>query len=136
MCANRVNTGRPRDDVGGMRPRSIRTTTLLAVALGAAGCAERPAPTPVTAEPAPSPSGSAAAASRAAPRCDDSAAVRSLAEILSNTERSEALRQVARYRPICDGEGFPLVGNFYRKGPTSTQPSEFCADVRKLEGRR
>jgi hypothetical protein len=115
-----------------MRPRTIHVTTILAVALGAAGCAERPVP--VEAEPAPT--ASAGAASRPAPRCDDSAAMRSLAAQLGDTEKSAAMAQVWHFRPLCDAEGYPLVGNLARKGSTLTQPSELCAGVRALEKRR
>jgi hypothetical protein len=44
--------------------------------------------------------------------------------------REAALSDVPRFRPLCDPEGYPLVGNVIRKAVTF-QPSEFCAEVRQ-----
>lgn len=41
----------------------------------------------------------------------------------------QALKQVPRFRALCDDEGYPLVGNVVRKGDVY-QPSQFCAAVR------
>jgi hypothetical protein len=41
----------------------------------------------------------------------------------------QALKQVPRFRALCDAEGYPLVGNLVRKSPVM-QPSQFCAAVR------
>jgi hypothetical protein len=39
---------------------------------------------------------------------------------------------MARYRPLCDKDGYPLVGNLSRKSPDpGLEPSELCAEVRK-----
>ncbi len=38
--------------------------------------------------------------------------------------------ELPRFRPLCDVDGFPLVGNVASKG-NLYQPSAFCADVRK-----
>jgi len=39
------------------------------------------------------------------------------------------------FRPLCDADGFPLVGNLMRKGPSLIQPSAYCAEIRKLATR-
>ncbi len=51
------------------------------------------------------------------------------------TTRDEALERMRHFRPLCDGEGYPLVGNVSNKPPGSTgyQPSLFCTDVRNGE---
>jgi hypothetical protein len=41
----------------------------------------------------------------------------------------QALKQVPKFRALCDDEGYPLVGNAVRKG-NLFQPSQFCAAVR------
>jgi hypothetical protein len=46
----------------------------------------------------------------------------------------KAQADVSRYRPLCDKDGYPLVGNMVGKRGVY-QPSEFCSDVRKLEKR-
>jgi hypothetical protein len=48
--------------------------------------------------------------------------------------REKAQMAVARFRPLCDQEGYPLVGNVASKGDMY-QPSQFCSDVRKIEKR-
>lgn len=48
--------------------------------------------------------------------------------------RERALAAVARYRPLCDADGYPLVGNLATKGDRY-QPSAFCRDVRQRAGR-
>jgi hypothetical protein len=49
---------------------------------------------------------------------------------LWETPRSEALQRMTQFRPICDADGYPLVGNVANKA-TGYQLSEFCAEVRK-----
>ncbi len=44
--------------------------------------------------------------------------------------RERALEQMPRFRPLCDADGYPLVGNLGNK-PRAFQPSQFCAEVRK-----
>lgn len=41
-----------------------------------------------------------------------------------------ALKQIPRFRALCDGDGYPLVGNAVRKNDVY-QPSQFCTEVRK-----
>lgn len=43
---------------------------------------------------------------------------------------TQALARLEHFRPLCDDEGFPLVGNVMRKAPVETQPSELCGLVR------
>ncbi|MFO0744523.1 MAG: hypothetical protein U1F43_02480 [Myxococcota bacterium] len=47
-------------------------------------------------------------------------------------ERSDALAHMKVYRPLCDADGYPLVGNLATKSP-GLQPSAFCAAVRVAE---
>ena len=46
----------------------------------------------------------------------------------------QAQAEVSRFRPLCDQDGYPLVGNMVGKRNVY-QPSEFCSDVRKHEKR-
>jgi hypothetical protein len=41
-----------------------------------------------------------------------------------------AKQQLDHFRPLCDADGYPLVGNIVTKGER-TQPSEVCARVRE-----
>lgn len=49
---------------------------------------------------------------------------------LFDAGKQRALRERGRFRPLCDREGYPLVGNVTRKQGLF-QPSQFCAEVRK-----
>ena len=43
-------------------------------------------------------------------------------------------QQLARFRPLCDADGYPLVGNIATKGQTiGSQPSELCTLVREQQ---
>jgi hypothetical protein len=48
---------------------------------------------------------------------------------LIDAGRDRALSQMNVFRPLCDEEGYPLVGNLGNK--QVYQPSQFCADVRR-----
>ena len=48
--------------------------------------------------------------------------------------RDKAQSDVSRFRPLCDKDGYPLVGNMANKGNVY-QPSKFCSDARKAEKR-
>lgn len=68
---------------------------------------------------------------------DDAHAPRALIELrsgLMNAGRDKAHADVARFRPLCDPEGYPLVGNLVEKR-TMYQPSEFCRELRQRENR-
>ena len=41
----------------------------------------------------------------------------------------KSLKQIPKFRALCDAEGYPLVGNAVRKNDVF-QPSSFCAAVR------
>jgi hypothetical protein len=53
---------------------------------------------------------------------------------LLNAGRDKAQANVSKFRPLCDKDGYPLVGNLANK-PNMYQPSEFCSDIRKAEKR-
>ena len=56
------------------------------------------------------------------------------ADELAAMGHARALTQMARFRPVCDAEGFPLVGNVIRKGPSPREEVKaFCAAVRRRE---
>ncbi len=54
---------------------------------------------------------------------------------LSEMLVEEALAQAPRFRPLCDAQGYPLVGNVARKGGDSgdkvLQVSQFCRELRQ-----
>jgi len=67
----------------------------------------------------------------------DAAASRPLLELraqLLHAGHDKAQAEVARFRPLCDKDGYPLVGNVASKGDMY-QPSAFCSDVRRTEKR-
>jgi hypothetical protein len=51
---------------------------------------------------------------------------------LFSAGEANALADVPKFRPLCDAEGYPLVGNMIRKSNVY-QPSAFCAVVRARE---
>jgi hypothetical protein len=52
-----------------------------------------------------------------------------LRDELGTEDRASALAKAAHFRPLCDKDGYPLVGNVNRKA--GVEPSAFCADVRE-----
>jgi len=53
---------------------------------------------------------------------------------LLEAQPEAALTAMAHFRPLCDADGYPLVGNVANKVQTTgLQPSQFCAEVRKRE---
>jgi hypothetical protein len=54
----------------------------------------------------------------------------SLRSELVETAQATALTEMPHFRPLCDDQGYPLVGNVAAK-VVGYQPSEFCAEVRK-----
>jgi hypothetical protein len=130
-----------------MKPRVIAPYKILAVALATVSCGKTTAESPqseagsvapgasvasdVPVTP-PVPGAGAAPGASSAPVADDKADPKLLllrAELERET-RESALATQAHYRPLCDKDGYPLVGNVIRKGPGAPQPSEVCADVR------
>lgn len=128
-----------------MKPRVVKSTKILAVAF-TAGIATTACTTPEQPRPetqptaarteAPPPQPTAAptsAAQHAAPPTDDKADPKLLAlrDKLYAAGKEKALADEATYRPLCDAEGYPLVGNLARKSPQAPYfASEFCAEVR------
>jgi hypothetical protein len=53
---------------------------------------------------------------------------------LIQSGRDKVQSNVSRFRPLCDKDGYPLVGNMANKSNVY-QPSQFCSDVRKAEKR-
>lgn len=49
------------------------------------------------------------------------------------TPRPEARAQRATFRPLCDQWGYPLVGDVAAVEGEAYQPSELCAEVRRIE---
>lgn len=94
--------------------------------------AEPPPPAPArTAEVAPSepPAPPVVVAEPAAVR--ETPALVALREALRAETIEGARAKIAHYRPLCDKDGYPLVGNVVRKSPKpELQPSELCADLR------
>lgn len=122
-----------------MRPRAIHTQKLLVIALTAvAGCSERSpearSEPPAPASAAPLAAETPVATSPASARPTSNERLVTLREELFASQREDALAKVAHYRPLCDAQGYPLVGNVIRKAP-GYQPSAFCQDVRE-GGRR
>jgi hypothetical protein len=131
-----------------MKPRTLQTVKILAVALTAAGCtrpvrAEVSADTPVQPEAPAAPVAVGGAVQAPVPPSDppipplppDPAgkALVDLAVSLDEAGPEKALQDVPRFRPLCDKDGYPLVGNVMGKGHHG-QPyvaAAFCSDVRK-----
>jgi len=54
-----------------------------------------------------------------------------LARELNNTSKEQALANSAHFAPLCDGNGYPLVGNVAAKTQPRTTVAEFCAEQNK-----
>lgn len=81
------------------------------------------------------PAGAWPAAPHAPP--DDAHAPRALLDLraaMMKAGRDQAQADVARFRALCDHDGYPLVGNLVEKS-AMYQPSQFCSDVRARERR-
>jgi hypothetical protein len=59
----------------------------------------------------------------------DDAALTDLRDELLETPAVEAVERMDHFRPLCDDQGYPLVGNVATKS-IGMQPSQFCAEVR------
>lgn len=63
---------------------------------------------------------------------EPTAELHALRDELLNAGRTKALANLGHFRPLCDKDGYPLVGNAFRKNPNPEyQPSELCTEVRK-----
>lgn len=96
-----------------------------------------PLPPPSAARAAePTPEPTLAPVAQAAPPREDPSLV-ALRDELRAEKLDAARAKMAHYRPLCDKDGYPLVGNMVRKSPKpELQPSELCAVVREGAGRR
>lgn len=55
---------------------------------------------------------------------------------LFHLSRDEAKHQRAKFRPLCDADGYPLVGNILTKGDGDRmQPSALCELVRETKAK-
>lgn len=107
--------------------------------------AHAPAPAPAPLDPVPPSTPPAAQIAPAAvhltadpapperPLSSDPALL-ALRDKLAGMKPEAALAERARFRPLCDADGYPLVGNLARKGPTY-QASAFCRDLRAKPAR-
>lgn len=73
-----------------------------------------------------------AAASPTPPDAEAPKALLQLRNELWEAGRARAAASPAKFRPLCDKDGYPLVGNVANKGEVY-QPSQFCSDVRAAE---
>ncbi len=115
---------------------SMTRDRILAVALATVSCGkattseqEQTAGWPPV--PAPSAATSQATPAVVAAISDDKADPNLLllrTELMGETSEGAFAKQ-AHSRPLCDKDGYPLVGNMNRKGG-GPQPSELCADIR------
>jgi hypothetical protein len=124
-----------------MKPRALQTYKILAVAVTAAAGCSRPVAPDVGAEPvqqavAP-PVTTTVQAAAAPPAPVDKAALEALRDEMNLLTRDKALQQMAHFRPLCDRDGYPLVGNVMRKAPDDEQyrVSQLCEEVRKQAAR-
>jgi hypothetical protein len=122
-----------------MKRRVIRPYKILAVAaLGVgAGCTTAPAPAQAQAPEPPATAATAAPSWTGAPAPRppaDGQADRKLlalrAELDGVSTAEEVVAKEAHFRPLCDKDGYPLVGNVNRKSVTVSAPSTFCASLR------
>lgn len=121
-----------------MRRRALTTTKILAVAfVGTAACTKAgalPDPPPSASAAMPARPSAATTAGAVDAAIEDPKLV-ALRTELADTKTADALANVAHFRPLCDKDGYPLVGNLARKGPApGPEVSELCAAVRKKPG--
>lgn len=135
-----------------MKRRILTTQKILAVSFIAAGCATQATPeaqsasapiqelpttvlvAPPTAQPLIQPASVSAmptpAAATPAPAESPEKAAYALRNELENTTRADVMKRIAHFRPLCDKDGFPVVGNAVRKGQPEYTTSKFCAEIR------
>jgi hypothetical protein len=124
-----------------IRPQKILAITPVLV-VAAMGCAREPETVPQVATPevAVAPERHSAPVIQPvvaqpeiepAPAPLDESALMGLRGELSTAGRDGAMKDPKHFRPLCDKEGYPLVGNMVRKVPGEQyQPSAFCAELR------
>jgi hypothetical protein len=75
------------------------------------------------------------AAPQARPSPEDDPALLALSNELEQAGRDAAMKRIDHFRPLCDKDGYPLVGNLARKGPTYG-PLAFCGELRSRAASR
>ncbi len=129
--------------------RVVQTQKLLAIAIAASASvacttpepsptpAKEPAPPPVTVQAPPPPVPSPAAARTPPPDTSVNPKLLELRVELLNAGREKALADEAKFRPLCDADGYPLVGNLVSKSAEPMfGPTAFCASVREKKAKR
>ncbi len=109
----------------------MTTRALTCLLVLSATSAIHAAPTLSTAQAEPQSEGKRTVPRRPPPDAQVPVAIRELRAALASTALNVALQQ-PRFRPLCDEDGYPLVGNIATKGRV-TQPSELCASVRRAK---
>ena len=112
----------PGADVAQHRGMLKKTYTILAVALTATACGGSVESEPDSTEGQLS---GAQVEQEPKPACDTEA----LNDELSLTLIDDAIANRARFRCLCDDEGYPLVGNI--NGKVITRASEFCGALKE-----
>jgi hypothetical protein len=130
-----------------MKPRTLQTFKILAVAAATAGCtrtvgaevgAEPAKPSVEAAAPLPPPDPQARADRPIPPLPPGPAGVAllDLSRQVHDAGPEKAREQAAHFRPLCDKDGYPLVGNLMSKSGEQTYgPEEFCAEARRTAQR-
>jgi hypothetical protein len=121
-----------------VKPRTVVTTKILSVAsVALAACASQ-APPPDR-EPPPKPTQTAHEPPQVPPDKDARPDLLLLRAELDQAGRANALARAEHFRPLCDADGYPLVGNIARKhepGTDSFGPTAFCAAIREKKATR
>ena len=117
-----------------MRRRVLTTTKILAIAFTSAACTKsevRPDPGALPQSVTPSSTQATVVAQDAS---TDPKLLALQAELMG-MPRAKVLESVAHFRPLCDKDGYPLVGNLNQKSQfPGMEVSELCAEVRKKPG--
>lgn len=56
-------------------------------------------------------------------------------ELFQSDHGPSAFARLSHFRPLCDAQGYPVVGNVYRKA-SGYQTSTFCSELRARDGRK
>src|ERR1022692_2800827 len=110
-----------------MKRRVLHPYKILAVALASIPACSKQSDT-VTTDPAHTTPSSSASAAMATPppttsasasptQATESPALVALREELATAGHDKAFAAKTHYRPLCDAQGYPLVGNLARKAP-------------------
>ena len=119
-----------------MKKRVLVPIKILAFALSAGCTAPEPVKEPPRAAPEVATTHSPPPAATAEPEPKRDLLI-DIGDPRINTLRAElardknALDHAEHYRPLCDKDGYPLVGNLQRKGPIEFEPSQICRAIRE-----